>query len=124
MDPQFIEPIERSRPPQSDTSREAGSTATREVPSKLGESASSPATIQRNEKSAELLTRLATPSVGEGPAIEVQTELVNMLEELIEQAGKAGITEFNLGGILFDRLPDVDRTLRPAKEDRQASIQA
>ena len=41
--------------------------------------------IQRSERSEELLTKLATPKVGEGQATGVQTELVDTLEQLINQ---------------------------------------
>jgi hypothetical protein len=38
-------------------------------------------TVQRTEESAEVLTELATPQVGEGPAVEVQKDLVVKLEQ-------------------------------------------
>jgi len=41
--------------------------------------------LQRSKESEELLTKLATPKVGEGQAIGVQTELVAALEELITE---------------------------------------
>ena len=42
------------------------------------------ASVQRNEESQEVLTTLATPQVREGPAIEVQKDLVKGLESNLE----------------------------------------
>jgi hypothetical protein len=117
--------------------------------------------VQRNKKSRELLTTLATPQVRQGPAIEVQKDLVTGLESrlatIIEgdakkqrkddtklakwlaahkawegrpkwlrgaepmaptpsfgndrrmQVTKENATEFNLGGILIDGLPEYEK---------------
>lgn len=62
-----------------------------------------PRRLQRDEKSAKLLTELATPTIGEGPAIAVQKKLVSELETLFTQESAS---EINLGGILLDSLPD------------------
>jgi hypothetical protein len=42
------------------------------------------ATVQRNEKSAELMKTLALPQVKEGPKVEVQDRIVAALEQQIE----------------------------------------
>jgi hypothetical protein len=78
-----------------------------------------------------LLTTLATPRVAEGPAIDVQTDLVDALEKLIEkkiEEREWGVShsELNLGGILVDRLPDAGSAYRTTKADkrgREAEVQ-
>jgi hypothetical protein len=71
--------------------------------------------IQRSKESEELLTKLARPRVGEGQAIEVQTQLVDDLETLLTKKGMGHrmYSEINLGGILIDWLPNADKTYMP-----------
>lgn len=60
--------------------------------------------IQRNEESAGLLTKLAMPQTFEGPAVEVQKELVERLEKEFEKIDKKELVNFNpscLGGIVL-----------------------
>ena len=66
------------------------------------------APAQRNKESAELLTKLAIPQIKPGPSVEVQKKLASGLEKLF---GDDGATEFNLGGILIDTIPDSDQDL-------------
>ena len=83
--------------------------------------------IQRSKESEELLTKLATPKVGEGQATGVQTELVDTLETLIttkdwrtsfNPEGDAPI-DFTLGGVLIDWLPKADKTYMPSEDKQQ-----
>lgn len=77
--------------------------------------------IQRTEQSAALLKTLATPRVGEGPAVEVQTELVDALEKLIlQELGPNPSSELNLGGVLIDWLPNTDKSYRPTVDNKTA----
>jgi hypothetical protein len=93
----------------------------------------SPVAVQRSKESAALLTKLATPKVGEGQATGVQTELVDGLEKLImakdwrttwNPEGEAP-ADLTLGGVLIDRLPDADNAYMPSedKQQREGDIQ-
>ena len=84
--------------------------------------------IQRSKESEELLTKLATPRVGEGQAIDVQTQLVDALETLISQKTwtfDLVPDELKLGGVLIDRLPKADKSYMPSedKQQRKGGIQ-
>ncbi len=67
------------------------------------------ARIQRDEKSAALLTELAKPQIKPGPAVNVQKELVKKLD--VEHAGDFAGVILNLGGILIDEMPETDAEL-------------
>jgi len=91
--------------------------------------------IQRNAQSAALLKTLATPRIGEGQAIEVQTHLMNGLETICNQKyGQMPETDrpvtLKLGGVLIDRLPNAGNTYMPTggdtpeqKQQRRVDIQ-
>ncbi len=84
--------------------------------------------IQRSKESEALLTKLATPKVGEGQAIDVQTQLVDGLEALIGQKWShedQRPTELKLGGVLIDRLSSADTSYMPSEDgqQRKADIQ-
>ena len=84
--------------------------------------------IQRSKRSEELLTKLATPKVGEGQATGVQTELVDTLEQLINQKTWSYDVvpgDLTIGGVLIDRLPNADKTYMPSedKQQRKGDIQ-
>lgn len=64
--------------------------------------------LQRNEESAELLKKLATPQIKPGPQVEAQKELVKALDK--NDDFKSG-TILNLGGILFDGELGEDKNL-------------
>jgi hypothetical protein len=83
-------------------------------------------TLQRSKESEELLTKLATPKVGEGQASEVQTQLADDLETLVSEKWSKEEdrpVELNIGGILIDRIPNADKTYMPTggnkPEDKQ-----
>jgi hypothetical protein len=107
------------RPPQAGRSRVT--TETRTAPRgsvralELQRSAGNRATaallrpIQRDEKSAALLTELARPQIKPGPAVKVQKELVKKLDVKYADEFSGGI--LNLGGILIDELPKTDEAL-------------
>lgn len=80
-----------------------------------------PLPVQRTKESRELLTDLADPKVREGPAIEVQTELVNALEKLISEKTLDHVPVFSIGGVVLDRLPDSDEQLRPETRTTEKS---
>ena len=84
--------------------------------------------IQRSKESEKLLTKLATPKVGEGQASEVQTQLVKDLETLLTEKGMGHpmYSEIHLGGILIDWLPSADKTYMPSegKKRRKGDIQS
>jgi hypothetical protein len=98
--------------------------------------AGSAVTVQRDEQSAALLKKLATPKVGEGPAIKVQQQLVSGLDTIYDQ--KFGDLDVDLqpptvklGGVLIDWLPDANKTYMPtagdtaeAKQQRKDDVQA
>jgi hypothetical protein len=65
--------------------------------------------IQRDEKSAALLTELAKPQIKPGPAVSVQQELVKKLDTEHADEFAGGI--LNLGGILIDQMPETDAEL-------------
>jgi hypothetical protein len=65
--------------------------------------------IQRDEKSAALLTELAKPQIKPGPAVKVQTDLVKKLD--VEHADEFAGGILNLGGILIDEMPESDAEL-------------
>ena len=91
--------------------------------------------IQRNQQSAALLKTLATPKIGEGQAIEVQTQLMNGLETICNQKygqmpEKDRPVTLKLGGVLIDRLPNAANTYMPTggdapeqKQQRKGDIQ-
>ena len=91
--------------------------------------------IQRSKESEELLTKLATPKVGEGQAIEVQKQLVNGLDTIYNQKyghlpEKDQPATVKLGGVLIDWLPNADKTYMPtggntaeAKQQRKKDVQ-
>ena len=84
--------------------------------------------VQRSKESEELLTKLATPKVGEGQATGVQTELVDTLEQLINQKTWSYDVvpgDLTIGGVLIDRLPNADKTYMPSedKQQRKGDIQ-
>ena len=77
-------------------------------------------TVQRSPQSAKLLEKLATPKVGKGQATDVQTQLVNDVDELIIKKEKADSPLlFNLGGVLIDRLPNADTTSYMPSDDKR-----
>ena len=85
-----------------------------------------PVTVQRDEESAKLLTKLATPKIGEGPAISVQKKLIEDLDNLLADETAS---EINLGGILLDRVPDCyedsdDLFAKAAREARLVPLPA
>jgi hypothetical protein len=84
------------------------------------------ASIQRDEKSAGLLTKLATPQVAEGPSVAVQVSLVEKVEQLLlELKGENAPSEINLGGILIDSLPGADKSYErtaTGKEERKEQL--
>jgi hypothetical protein len=65
--------------------------------------------IQRDEQSAALLTKLATPQIKPGPAVDVQKSLVKKLD--VDHANDFAGGIINLGGILIDELPETDEEL-------------
>lgn len=65
--------------------------------------------LQRNKKSAALLTELATPKFRPGPAVPAQQALVKKLDQ--DHADVFPGIIVNCGGILIDELPDTDREL-------------
>jgi hypothetical protein len=69
----------------------------------------SAAHIQRDEKSAALLTELARPQIRPGPAVKVQKELVKKLDVKHADEFTGGI--LNLGGILIDEMPATNEKL-------------
>lgn len=78
--------------------------------------------VQRSKESQDLLTRLAVPKIREGPAIEVQTTLVSALEDLIRRGEVSeATTEFCIGGVVLDRLPNSETELRPATRTQEDS---
>jgi Domain of unknown function (DUF4157) len=82
----------------------------------------SPVTVQRNEQSAALLTKLATPRVGEGQAVDIQTQLVDDLEKLIKQRTwpfDVLPDQVKFGGVLVDWLPNADKTYKPTEDKQQ-----
>jgi hypothetical protein len=68
-----------------------------------------PVRIQRNGKSATLLTELAVPQIKPGPAVPVQKKLVDKLDVEHADEFKGGL--LNLGGILIDTIPEKDEDL-------------
>ena len=98
--------------------RSAGNAA---VARALDRNVSSRAIVQRDEKSAALLKKLATPKVGLGQATDVQTKLVDELEDLVgERKWSHGApTELNIGGVLIDRLPSADKSYSTTAKDEQ-----
>lgn len=65
--------------------------------------------VQRDEKSAALLTQLAMPQIKSGPAVNVQKDLVKKLD--VEHADEFAGGILNLGGILIDEIPESDAEL-------------
>ena len=88
--------------------------------------------LQRSPESAALLTKLAkTPKVGKGQATEVQTQVVDRLEELVAAGVQAKRkdwfgepSELHLGGVLIDRLPNAGGAYSTATTDPEARNQA
>jgi hypothetical protein len=75
----------------------------------------SSASIQRNGKSAEALTNLATPQILKGPKVELQKKIVEKLEKQPE-IGEAFVPICNLGGIEITNIPkDDDKLIKHAK---------
>jgi hypothetical protein len=66
----------------------------------------SPSHVSVQRESADLLQELAEPKIGKPQAKEVQIKLVNALDDLFKST-----SEFNLGGILINSLPDNDEDL-------------
>jgi len=67
------------------------------------------ALLQRNKKSAKLLTELARPKPKPGPAVPVQKALVKKLDTDYADVFAGGLV--NLGGILIDEIPESDADL-------------
>jgi Domain of unknown function (DUF4157) len=63
-------------------------------------------TVQREDTSGELLQTLAQPKIGKPQAKDTQIKLVNALDDLFKTE-----SEFNLGGILINELPESDAEL-------------
>jgi hypothetical protein len=66
----------------------------------------SPAHVSVQRESADLLEALAEPKIGKPQAKDVQIKLVTALDKLFKTT-----SEFNLGGILINQLPDNDEDL-------------
>jgi hypothetical protein len=111
-----------------------GSVGNAAVARLIGERRSPPpaTAVQRDEESAALLKTLATPRIAEGPAVEVQTQLVDELERVIQNKTLGNEwrhgepSELNLGGILVDRLPNAGETYKPRQgnPERKEDVQA
>ncbi len=69
----------------------------------------SAALVQRDEKSAALLTKMAKPRIKPGPAVDVQKDLVKKLD--VDHAGEFAGGILNLGGILIDAMPESNAEL-------------
>jgi hypothetical protein len=64
------------------------------------------AQVSLQRESADLLQELAEPKIGKPQAKEVQIKLIQGLDDLFKST-----SEFNLGGILINELPDSDEDL-------------
>ncbi len=61
--------------------------------------------VQRNEESAKLLTKLTMPKTFQGPEVELQKQMVELLEEQFKSVDEKELVLFNpscLGGILLE----------------------